>query len=86
MEITSELEVAAAADAWLKHKYDERKKFSKDLLLTVRLNLLPDSVLNKNFQKSNKEGSFTFQRNEECLDLAVEILRDKKKFIKTTSF
>ena len=86
LEITSELEVAAAADAWLKHKYDERKKFSKDLLLTVRLNLLPDSVLNKNFQKSNKEGSFTFQRNEECLDLAVEILRDKKKFYQNNKF
>ena len=86
LAVTSELDVAAAADTWLKYKYNERKEFSKDLLLTVRLNLLPDSVLENVFQRSNKKGSSTFQRNVECIDLASEILKDKKKIYQNKNF
>ena len=45
LNITSELEIMKAADTWISYNYDERSKFAKDLLLTVRLYLLPDETL-----------------------------------------
>ena len=80
LNITSELEIMKAADTWISYNYDERSKFAKDLLLTVRLNLLPDETLRKILRKSYHKNSFVFQRNKECIELASVILQDKKKF------
>ena len=43
--ITSELEVYNAANKWVSYNIIDRSKFAKDLLLTVRFPLLPDSTL-----------------------------------------
>ena len=75
-----------AADTWITYNYDERSKFAIDLLLTVRLNLLPNRTLRKVLRKSNYKYSFVFQRNKECVDLASVILRDKNKFFDDCRF
>ena len=45
LHVTSEIEVFNAADAWIRYKFDERKKHSKALLMTVRLSLLSINAL-----------------------------------------
>ena len=57
LHITSEIEVFNAAEAWISYNFNGRKKYAKDLLITVRTNLLskhalkhiipPDSVFEK---------------------------------------
>ena len=80
LNTTSELEVMKAASAWISHKNDERSQFATDLFLKVRFTLLPEQVLKKVLQKSKYRDSYVFQRNEKCLLLAREILRDKDSF------
>ena len=49
LDITSEVQVLKAANAWITYDYGKRSKFSKDLLLTVRLLLLSEHKLKKYF-------------------------------------
>ena len=67
LHIDSELEILDAAENWVSYRYDKRSKFAKDLLLKVRLTLLPFHNLNS---LSNRY--LYFNKIEEC----VEILRD----------
>ena len=46
LNIHSEIEVFNAAINWLKHKNEERSKYAKQLLLTVRFHLFSDCELN----------------------------------------
>ena len=85
LDVNSELQVMIAADAWVMHAEEERTKFSKELLLKVRLPLLSDHVLKRVLSESHTRSSFVFQRNEECLALAEEILRDKNSFYQNKS-
>ena len=50
--ITSELQVYNSASKWLSYKIEERSKFAKDLLLTVRFPLLSDSTLKYILERS----------------------------------
>ena len=69
------------ADSWLRHYYDQRIKFAKDLLLTVRLPLLSMSVLKKVLGRSyNTRNSTVFQSNEDCLDITKKILENREEF------
>ena len=43
--ITSELEVFAVVKRWLNYNFEERSKYAKDLLLKVRLHLLPNKTI-----------------------------------------
>ena len=45
LRIDSELEILNAADNWISYDFKNRKKIAKNLLLKVRLPMLPDSHL-----------------------------------------
>ena len=46
LRIDSELEILSAADDWISYDFEKRRIFAKNLLLKVRLPLLPDNHLN----------------------------------------
>ena len=69
------------AESWLRHYYDQRCKFAKDLLLTVRLPLLSMSVLKKFLGRSyNTHNSTVFQSDEECLKITKKVLENREEF------
>ena len=80
LSLTTELEVFNFADKWLSHNIKDRCKFAKDLLLTVRLPLLPDSAF-----KSMLYMSSSFCKLEECFDLLQEICASKSLYYKFKS-
>ena len=81
LDIYSELEVFETADKWVSFEYENRSKFTKDLLLRVRFPLLSDDVVRKVLRKPYyARYSSVFQRNEDCLVLTEEILKDKETF------
>ena len=61
LHTTSELEIANTANNWISYNTKERPKFSKDLLLNVRLPLLSSHALK---YLSDEPSSFT--EIEEC--------------------
>ena len=79
LDVCSEVEVLKAADDWVSFSFDERRKFAKDLLLKVRLNLLSDPVLTQLF--CEKLYSSVFRKIEECnmLEVLQEVLQTKSK-------
>ena len=70
--ITSEVEVFEAAENWLSYDFKERSKFGKQLLLKVRLCLLPESTL-----KRLKSSRSCFNKIEECNSALEEVLYAK---------
>ena len=64
LSVTSEAEVFAAADAWIAHSLQSRIEHAKDLLSTVRLQLLSHSVLMIVFNKS-----LAFKNDKRCLGM-----------------
>ena len=87
LEITSELEVMNAAEKWIIYNYEERNKFTEQLLLKVRLHLLSKPVLkNISSESYNTHGSSVFQRNEECILLIKNILQNKDSVYQNKSF
>ena len=78
LHTTSEFEVFDAANAWLGHYYKERSGHAKELLLTVRLNLFSCHGLNHcALQKTS-----WFIKDEECLDILNEIVKNKENYFK----
>ena len=71
--ISSEIEVFTAANAWIGYKFNERKKFSKDLLETVRLSLLSINALNYCLQLDS-----SFKIVEECQEVIKKALNKKE--------
>ena len=71
LNIDSELEVIAAADAWLSHNIAERSKYAKRLLVTTRLHLLSDHALRYVLEQS------VFSANKDCAGILKGVL-DKK--------
>ena len=65
--IDSELEALDAAKCWVIYDYAERSMFAKDLLLKIRLPLLPSDVVNSLWTKNVYFGE---------IDDCVNILRD----------
>ena len=83
LHITSELEIMKIADSWLRHDYNQRSKFAKDLFLTVRLPLLSMSVLKKVLGRSyNTRNSTVFQSNDECLEISTKIFENREEFFR----
>ena len=69
LRIRTEIEVLEAAATWLSHNIEERSKFARELLLTVRLSLLSDYALADFFQKFS-----SFSTNLECVELLKQVL------------
>ena len=80
LSLTTELEVYNLADKRLSHNIEDSGKFAKDLLLKVRLPLLPDSAF-----KSLLEKPLSFCGKKECYDLLQEICLSKNSFYKVKS-
>ena len=72
LNIDSELEVIAAADAWLSHNIAERSKYAKRLLVTTRLHLLSDYALRYVLEES------VFSANKDCAGI-LKVVLDKNK-------
>ena len=77
LNVTSEIEVFTAANAWVSCRFDERTKHAKDLLLSVRLPLLTKPALVKVLKDSS-----SFHKIDECLALIKEMLENKKQCYK----
>ena len=73
LSVRSELEVLNAATSWLKHNSNERSKFAKQLLLTVRLPLLSDHALDYILNSVP-----AYNENIECVDILKQISNDKE--------
>ena len=80
LNIHSELEVINAATKWLRYNAKVRSKFTKQLLLTVRLPLLSDDAINYILTKTS-----LFTENTECVNVLQEVLIQKEKFIQSKS-
>ena len=80
LSITSECEVYHAAEYWLSYNIKERRNFAKQLLLTVRLPLLPDVTL-----KHLINNSSTFPKIDECRKILNEVLNNKDNYYKNKS-
>ena len=68
LRIDSELEVLNAADEWVQYNYKARNKLAKDLLLKVRLPLLPTHVINSLLTKN-----WSFTRIDDCVNILKEV-------------
>ena len=73
LHITSEIEVFNAAEDWISYKYNERKKYSKELLKTVRLSLLSINALKYCLQLDS-----SFKIVEECQEVIKKALNKKE--------
>ena len=73
LRIDSELEVLDAAENWVKYNCEERRKFSKDLMLKVRLPLLPSHVVNSLLRKD-----LFFNKIDDCVKLITEVSHNNK--------
>ena len=79
LSIHSELEIINAATKWLQHNSEDRSKFAKQLLQTVRLPLLSDPALHHIL-----DTNVSFTENNECVAILKEILANKEHmFFKT---
>ena len=78
--ITSELEVYNSVNAWLSHNLQERSKFGKDLLLTVRFPLLSDVTIKTLIGKPS-----SFSGINVCYNILQEISESKEKFFQNKS-
>ena len=83
LKLTSELEVLDAANKWLIYNFQERSKFAKQLLLTVRLPLLSNYTLK---YLTNNYSSIT--EIDECKSImkAVSLNKDKYYYNKSTLY
>ena len=72
LSLTSEREVYHAAENWLKHNFEERRKFAVQLLLTVRLPLLSEHTL-----KYLTDNSSSFSEIDECKAILTDASSDK---------
>ena len=75
LDITTEIEVFNAADDWIGYNLKERSKYSKDVLLTVRLPLMSDHVLKHVFLKPS-----SFHQNEKSITVINEVLNKKENY------
>ena len=77
LSVHSELEIFNAVNEWMRHNFDNRGKFAKDLLLKVRLPLLSDHVLKYLVNKSS-----SFLENNECVEILKAVSYDKESFFR----
>ena len=70
LNVSSEVEVFKAADAWLKYDIDKRFKFAIKLIKTIRLPLIPVADLKKLLQDSS------FSRCPECRNYIYRVFTE----------
>ena len=70
LNVSSEVEVLKAADAWLKYDIDKRFKFAIKLIKTIRLPLIPVADLKKLLQDSS------FSRCPECRNYIYRVFTE----------
>ena len=70
LRIDSELQVLDATEDWVCSNFEQKRKFAKDLLLKVRLPLLPSHYLNNRLNRD-----VPFNKIDDC----VQILREVSK-------
>ena len=80
LHITSELEVFYAANNWISYNIEERSKFAKDALLTVRLPLLSEPALKYLLNKTAK----ILQTNE-CKKIIESVVEKRDNFFNKLS-
>ena len=79
--ITSEIEVFKVATRWLNHNLEERSKYAEDLILKIRLHLLPTETL-RYLLKNSKN----FTTHSGCVKVLNKILECRvKKLFKSLS-
>ena len=78
LNIDTEIEVSIAADKWLSYNNEERSKFTKDLLLQVRLPLLSDHALKHIIRKLS-----SFSKNKDCIGILNDFLNNKENVVET---
>ena len=74
LEIFSEVEVFTAADLWLTHNFVERKKYTKQLLLKLRVKFLSEHAL-KHIQRQNS----AFSNVQCCVETLKKLDEDVLK-------
>ena len=85
LNITSEVEIFKAADAWLRHKIIDGN-IAESLFLQIRFPLLSDHVIKSLFDKrSGLRSASSFHEHEECLMIMQKILKNKDEFYKNKS-
>ena len=72
LRIDSELEVLYAAEKWVKYNDEERSKHARDLLLKVRLPLLPSHVVN-----SILSTDLFFNKIDDCVAILNEVSQNQ---------
>ena len=78
--VSSEIEIFSVADSWIAYDFQERSKYSENILLKVRLPLLAVDALKSILCKSS-----SFSKIETCQALIDEILRNTNDFYQTKS-
>ena len=75
LHITSELEVLLAVNNWLSHNFEERKVFASDLLLKVRLHLIPKNSLEYLLNESS-----CIIKDDECVNIIKNVLKEESNY------
>ena len=73
LNIDSELQIYSAAEAWLSHNVNERGKYSTNVLLKTRFNLLSDHALKFLLSKNS-----SFHNNVEVVAKMKDVLQNRK--------
>ena len=79
LNVSLELEVCKAADAWISHNRRERIRFARKILSKIRLPLIVDHEL-----RSLLDRNSSFAEEEDCIDWLKSYLNDKDNFICNT--
>ena len=75
--ITSEIQVFNAVVIWINHDFYKRKKHAKDLIMTVRTNLLPENALE--YALNEKEDEIA----EKCESLIYEVIKHNETSLRS---
>ena len=75
LEITSEVEVFECIDAWISRHFEFRAKFGKDLLINVRLPLIPEHAIRRILAESS-----SLRKIDDCVALIKRFLMNKESF------
>ena len=74
LKVTSELEVLSFADSWVKHNSNERSKFAKELLSSIRLPLLSIAALKQVLQNKN-----AFSNCKKCQNSIKNVIENRRQ-------
>ena len=86
LNICSELEIFNASDFWLSCESFDRSEISTKMFFKTRFPLLSEHVT-KSLLEQGKKLTYlsSFHKNEECIKLMNEILKNKKEFYRNKS-